>query len=457
MQASTSDEDDWLRLDELPQPKAPPPIPVPDEPAVPVPRPSDESYFRDLPGDLTEDSAGGASQDWDDFTSQVEPPPRPPAAPRRPPAPTPAPAPVPGSPAPRPPKAPAATPTEYASEYRVKCRVCESVTYAKASQAGKSIICHDCGSPIKVPPPPKLRQAAKLDLDAAPTFNLGKSISDRRRDEDPMRKSARQLLEEAERDEPEVKTYRGGDVPDVGQYLAGIFGIFRDLSVITHWVGLSLVGGVPAAIMAAIDMPMLYYVVLPIGVVFGAAVISSAFAILQAVANHEQRVKDWPIFDPPTWLGELLFALAAAAVVAVPMAVLSHLLQLGLLGVAMTMFAIYALFPFVLLSMMDLNTAWQPFSAEVARSVTRCEDAWGGVYLTSAMLFGIVFLIVITAQSFGMGPGGALVVTFAFVGATFIYFAMIGRLAYQIGQDVHPPRSGEDAEDAEEASERPRS
>ncbi len=41
--------------------------------------------------------------------------------------------------------------------FRVKCPVCESLSYARPTQVGKQIRCGDCHSVIIVPPPPKPR------------------------------------------------------------------------------------------------------------------------------------------------------------------------------------------------------------------------------------------------------------------------------------------------------------
>jgi hypothetical protein len=114
-----------------------------------------------------------------------------------------------------------------------------------------------------------------------------------------------------------------------------------------------------------------------------------------------------------------------------------------LLSVAVTMFSIYVLFPFVLLSMLDMNSAFIPFSSEVARSITKCEEAWGGFYFSSGALFVALFLVFATASSISPASGAVLAITCAIAGA-FLYFGMIGRLAYSIGQAVNaPPRHDE--------------
>jgi len=418
---SQNDDDDWLQMDD---PSVPPPTPVAKPPA----EPASDSFFGDLPGnDL---SGNDLKSDFDDFTSEVETPPAPKAKRSNPKS-----------------SNPEAAPIEYATEYRVKCKTCDSLMFAQASQAGKTVKCSDCFSPMTIPPPPKVRKKPKLDVSSAQTFQLEQPRSVRKPGADPMRKSAEQLLEEAARVEEESPAIRYDDTPDLRAWLAGVFGIFRDLGVISHWVGLSFVATVLALVVIVIDKPFFFLMLLPAGLFFAALVVSCGFAILQSVANEEEQVSEWPILDPQSWLSELVVAIAAAAVVGAPIAAVSHMLHLGYLGVAVTMFLIYGFFPFVLLSMMDMNTPWQPFSAEVARSVTKCDEAWGGFYFSSGLLFAALFLLIVSSGPLGLGMIGVVISIFATVGSAFIYFAMIGRLAYAIGQEVNgSPKRKKDKE-----------
>ena len=48
---------------------------------------------------------------------------------------------------------------EFVDEFRITCRTCGTPTYVKAKQAGRTIRCVDCHSDIKVPPPPKRPQS----------------------------------------------------------------------------------------------------------------------------------------------------------------------------------------------------------------------------------------------------------------------------------------------------------
>jgi hypothetical protein len=322
----------------------------------------------------------------------------------------------------------------------VACHICGSFQYARASQAGKQVKCPDCHSEITIPPPPRVRKKFEVNLEEAETFSFESNPLVERRP-DPYQKSADQLLEQAARgDVSELRKY-DDDAPSVVQWLMGIFSPFKDPAVWVHLLGLCVLACVPTAIALSMDSPILVLGLFPGGFFLALLSISCGMAILQATANGEPTVSDWPTLDPIAWLGQLFLVGAAATVAAVPIWIIC-MLVLGpqLLSVAVTMFAIYALFPFVLLSMLDMNSAFVPFSSEVARSVTKCEEAWGGFYFSSGLMFVALFLI-FSAASTMTANTGAVISIVAAVAGTFLYFGMIGRLAQSIGKAVNdPPR-----------------
>jgi len=328
---------------------------------------------------------------------------------------------------------------EYANEYRLKCKVCGSIMYVKATQAGKTVKCSDCYTPLTVPPPPKIKKKQSFDLEKAETFGLGESPT-KPKPIEAFRKSAEQYLDEASRAEVETPppTY---DVPSIAAWLKGIFGIFLDIGVIAHWVILSVFASVLAVLLVNFYESR---IIIPASFLGGfflcAVVISCGFAILQSIANGEKRVVDWPIFDFYAWMEPLFVAFSAFGFSAVPVWFLSQwLFGPGLMAVAITMLSLYILFPFVLLSMLDMGSPFTPFSAEVSRSITNSHEAWGGLYFTSGILFFL--LLVFYGMCSTVAPQAAAVMTvFVTIGCVFLYFAMIGRLAYTIGQDIIEPK-----------------
>ncbi|MDA8697552.1 hypothetical protein N9M41_03670 [Rhodopirellula sp.] len=340
-----------------------------------------------------------------------------------------------------------ARPIEYATEYRVNCKVCGSFIYAKATQAGKTIKCGDCYSEILIPSPPRIKKKPTMDMSQVETFQFESNPKAERRP-DPFQKSADQLLAEAERaDQEEPSRPTDFDTPQIGEWVLNVLAPFRDPTVLIHLAGLSILAIIPTLIVLKLNMPILTLGLFPGGLIVGLLTASCGMAILLAMANDESSVSEWPTLDPFGWLEQLMLVGGAAMLAAVPCWVLTTwLIGPGLLSAALTMFAIYLIFPFILLSMLDMNSVFTPFSSELARSVTKCEEAWGGFYFSSAILFVGTFL------AFAVGSASsnetcAVISIIAAVTATFLYFGMIGRLAYAIGQSINAPPRKNDIEE----------
>ena len=362
------------------------------------------------------------------------------------------------------------------SEYRVKCKVCDSILFVKPSQAGSVIQCSDCHTRIKVPPPPSPTKPKRRTGSSNAAAAAGNGDANRRQPDggpslgpaiaggalgggvtfkgpaapraaDPYQKSAAELLDEASRaeaDEPE-EDY---EVPDIKAWLVGVLSIFADIGVIAHLCILAVAGSLIAAVINMMNHPILALLLMPVGFVFGLIVLSCGLAILESTANDNRSVEDWPSVDPGLWFENAWVTGVATLVSGLPVYLMfSYLFGPRMVTVAATMASIYVFFPFVLLSILDAGSVFQPFSAEVARSVNRCQEPWGGLYFTAAIVFGLVFFAFVISGWLGAMIGSLVAITAAVAG-TFTYFAMIGRLAYAIGQDVRSQNANETAAEA---------
>ncbi|KAA1261389.1 hypothetical protein LF1_39360 [Rubripirellula obstinata] len=416
-----SDEDDWLQLDEKPlspQPKVNRDDEILAQYMVSDQDPQSSSSSSTSSSSSSSSSAGSDGFDdleLPDFVDNLPSPTKPktannPAADNKP----------------KP-----AIKKEELKEYRVTCKTCGTPTYVKAKQAGRTIKCADCHSSITVPPPPKVRKAP-APMPEAKALPMQQSANANRRPA-PFQKSAERLLAEAEAAEVETPP-PNYDTPDVAAWFRSVFGIFTDSGVLVHWLAFSMIAAIPTYIAIRSEQTILIGALFPFAAIIGSLIAACGFAIMESVANQEDSVSSWPVFEPFAWLGQLFLVAAAAAVPLVPVAaVFGFLIGPSLLLVLVGLFAVYALFPFVLLSMMDMDSPFVPFSAEVARSVTRCQEPWGGLYFSSGILFFALFLLIASMTTMA-GDSGLIISITATVGVIFIYFAMIGRLAYAIGQ-----------------------
>lgn len=324
--------------------------------------------------------------------------------------------------------------------FRVKCPICESLTYAKLNQVGKQIRCGDCHSTITVPPPPKAKTKYVPDIEAtkAYSFQDGDNTGDHPKPADPFRKSADDYLRDAE---ASMETAPDDDwtVPSITEWFTGVVGIFRDPAVIVYWLVLTAMAAIPAGIAISYSSSIVVMGLFAGGMLFAAIIVAHGFAILQSVANGERKVSEWPSVDFWEWMGPLFVAVCAVAVSAAPVWIATqYFWGPSLMTVALTMLSLYFLYPIVLLSMLDEQSVFVPFSASVSKSVVRSSEHWGGCYLSSAIVFAVLYLIFMAAST--MSPvAGATVSIAATVAAVFIYFGLLGRLAFSIGQAVNAP------------------
>ena len=321
--------------------------------------------------------------------------------------------------------------------FRVKCPRCESLSYARPTQVGKQIRCGDCHSMITVPPPPKPKVKYEPNMEEAKAFAFQPTDDgDASRPADPFRKSADQYLAAAEKAIEESEPEHDWDMPPISLWLTNVLRIFRDPALIGQWIMISAMAAVPAAIAVSFQSSIAVLALFIGGFLLTAVLIADGFAILEAVANDEKEVSEWPLFELFAWLGPLFMGLAAALVAAIPLGLPMNLMAPGLLAVGATMLSVYLLFPFVLLSMLDSGSVMQPFSASVSKSVTRSGEHWMTMYTASGLLFFALFVIYVVSAA--MPPvAGVVIKIFATSAAVFFYFALLGQLAFVIGHSVN--------------------
>ncbi len=337
---------------------------------------------------------------------------------------------------PEPPPAPTAASPPVDDSFRVTCKTCGSMLYAKPTQVGRTVRCSDCHSSMQVPPPPPPKPVYRPPLEEAESFRFqGGDEPLAPRPSDPFVKTAAELLAKAEA--AEAAEQEEWELPAFGSWFSGLAVVFRDLILVLHVFFLSLLAFLPLALIVLIPNPALLLMGIAVSLLFGGLLLANAFAVLQAVANGQEKVEEWATFDPMGWIGNLLLTVVAMGVAAGPAFGFAHfVLPGGMLTLGLSMLSLYVLFPIVLLSMLESESVFVPFSADVTKSVSQVPGQWGAAYFASGGLFLAVFFMLLVA---GVCPplvaAGLLVVTTVI--GTFAYFGILGRLAYGIGQSIN--------------------
>jgi len=328
--------------------------------------------------------------------------------------------------------------------FRVRCPVCDSLTYARTDQVGKRIRCPDCESVITVPPRPKPQSRYQPDMATAPVYRFSDTDEQGNptaaRPQDPFRKSADDLLRAAELAEEDSEETEW-ELPSFSVWFSRLGKTFRDPAVAIHVGLLSLLAYVPVAIWLKVDAqaPIIVLGMFAGGIVFAALVVACGFAILQSVANGEESVSEWPVFDPLEWFGQVAVAMSAGVVAAGPIWMVAKLFGIGgMMAFALAMFSLYLLYPIVLMSMLDEQSVFVPFSTDVSKSIVRAPDQWGAAYLASTALFGGLFFAYLFASACTPLTGAAIAIVVT-IAAVFLYFGILGQLAYGIGHAINAP------------------
>lgn len=332
--------------------------------------------------------------------------------------------------------------------FRVTCPICATMTYAKVKQSGGMIRCNDCHSEFRVPKPPKPKAKVQMSaVENAETFAFSELPSSERQN-DPFKKSADELLREAEREPDEEVIRPAYDAPSTIGWFKSVFGIFLDVGVVIHFFGLSALLGLPAALTFA--YPVFAIGMVPLALIGIALTVSCGFAILIGVSNEHERIEDWPTVDPTGWFESMLLVIAATAIAVGPPFVFAKLFAAPpVIAIGLVMFCVYAAFPILLLSMLDMQSVTSPFSPDVIKSVTRCQEDWGAFYFSAALLFAALYLYFLNSSYTPAAIGIGVSLSIAVV---FLYFAMLGRLALAIGEIVELPALDTDEDDDEEVA-----
>ncbi len=357
----------------------------------------------------------------------------------------------------------------------VVCGLCGTRMYGTEDQVGQTIACPDCGRQCIVPPPaPPHKQAPVVDPDE-PGFDLheepaaepqppaadvavveitcpqcgatwqaasanlahwqichlcGNSFEIHTRDEDA--------------DESEEDKIRFKYVPDwrsaVGMVWPGVLTFPLKPGVRGRWIGLTLVSVIAVNIFAnAIRLAMsgiggalpgvcLYVVGVIVGGMGALYALAVLLTILEDTANGADEQFDWPGLQITDWFLRVFIIINALAISAAPGMLASLALELhGQERWLSAAVSVFVLFPIVLLSLEENNSAMHPFSIPVLKFVARGWWLWLLFYAlvigAAAGLGAVVGLLGPLDAAWKAIAAAAIVVA-----GVMLYFRMLGRL-----------------------------
>ncbi len=335
--------------------------------------------------------------------------------------------------------APPSAPTEQL--VKVVCGTCYSLMYAKAAHVGKRVRCPECGAANVVPRPPDPRPAFQLpDASDVLIEESPPPLADEKRKEiaDRLMAEAKDHAERRASERPK---------PVTSPLRTGIYSFPFYPNVLPLWIGASLGallnlkifevlldvinGGGYMAIMAAFLAPILALCVFA----FVALVAPHLVTIIEYTADGYDRIPYWPPQDFLSRLQAVVLGVNALAMSTMPGMLIVG--PLNRLGVPLTcgLISTVLLLPLVLLSMLENNSIFLPFSPFVFRSVSRHRGAWQLFYLHAILLaIGIVLLDFLVWQV--DARASKIVTTVSICLYVVIYSRLVGRIAWILAQDT---------------------
>ena len=336
--------------------------------------------------------------------------------------------------------APGASPDS--EEFGITCHVCHTRLHVHPMQIGTTITCPDCYSPVVVKAPskrslpPQAATAARAWADAsgAPPAVLEGDAQQR------LEKVQAELeREEAEERENSAERFTEGLTAFFADSRAwirlGVLAICFELAMalFRYVMGIRVSKDAPAFLAHAASLAgTLMMVLLLIG--FAAASAACGLALIKGTSAGLQKIERWPGIQVLAWGSEVFRVVHAAVLAALPGIALG--IALGYLGITgIILFAgaasFWLLFPPILLSMIESNSAFAPFSRDVWNDMGYHAAPWQLAYLiTSLIVIGGLFAFVLSlVGGFFLGLVGAL----AMVALMMLYFRTIGRLFWILG------------------------
>ena len=344
-----------------------------------------------------------------------------------------------GTPSPAGPAPPDAHPQRRkVRRFGITCDVCDTRLDVSEDDIGKTVICPDCETPILVEAPPPEKKLAEVDWDAVEGDELKLAEAEPLDVYKQMAVEAEARAEKEEEEELKRKRKTPTRLPP-NPLKTNVFRCFA------HWRAWAFVGAITVADFFFLGAVALSASVAKENVVAGTLmgiVLGGATAVVAAVvtgyfgavvltdsAEGWDEFQELPPFDAWEWLGEALFMSLAVVYSVLPVSLLAILSAVGLpawlIGISAVL-SWFALYPIVLLSMLENASLAGPYSRKIWKSVRQHPRPWKWFYGLAAAIVLPVALLTIVPLPAWLFPVLAVVMGVA----TVAYFRALGRLAW---------------------------
>lgn len=326
----------------------------------------------------------------------------------------------------------------------VVCGVCETRMTPPSKHAGRKIKCPDCETLCPIPTVEQLKVRYREELLSAPS--------------QPEPHTPYDLQAPAETIEPTHRVFgalssiRREEMPDPPKslFLTTVFDFpWRSKGALIRWglvsAGFSIVGMLAWFVFYMVGEFHFVGAIAAGGALLGVAIVglisagyaaSCSFSILQETAAGVNAIEVWPEEGWKDGIFEFVLVMWLHASSGFFCYVFAMLVQPLTGYLSPPLLAMHVLlFPLALISAMDSDSVWLPYSTMAMKSLLRLPGIWALFYLLSGAFlsltcgaFVVLAVKVPFAAGLALGPFVATVV--------FIYVRLLGRLAWKIGEDA---------------------
>ena len=345
-------------------------------------------------------------------------------------------------------------------EFNFHCKLCGSLLSSSRSRIGTMTSCPDCFSQVSVPSPPAKKKLADVKMDeevARVTFAPIDSLSVR--GTNSSSEKTKEILDRAEQTlEDERDEFLDGTF-DTKRWMGFLFGFLRDPLIIAAAVGLGFITGFWLFAIAAVGTwielqgSQLFIARLALLGVFCIPIVGAicmcGIAILTMAANRASRVVEWPFMRLSESIGECAMVMVSVLVSSIPggmIGVVFHSLNAHpMVSLSFVLLGVWGLTPILLLCMIANSSILEPYSKAVINSIKSRPEAWGAMYMQTAMgmVAFFLFMLLTSAQS----PVGDFILGFTVPLFCFFIINQYGVLAGRISQVTDMGFDGDFSED----------
>lgn len=326
----------------------------------------------------------------------------------------------------------------------VVCGVCETRMTPPSKHAGRKIKCPDCETLCSIPTVEHLEARHREELLSAPS--------------QPEKQTPYDLQAPAETIEPThnvfaaLSSIRREEMPDPPKslFFTLVFDFpWRSRGALIRWSlvssGFSIVGTLAWMVFYMVGEFHFVGAIAAGGAVLGVAIFglisagyatSCGFSILQETASGVNAIEVWPEEGWKDGIFEFFQILWLHAFSGFFCYVFAFLVQPLTGYLTPPLLIVHALlFPLALISAMDSESVWLPYSPMTLQSLKRIPGIWAMFYVLSAAFlcvtcgtFVVLAVKVPLAAGVTLGPFVATIM--------FVYARLLGRLAWKVGEDA---------------------